>query len=355
MNTRALPFLDHASTLADLTRCRILGLLGSYELTVSELCSVLQLPQSTVSRHLKVLADGGWVEGRRQGTSHLYRLQPEQLDAPARQLWELVHSQLIDTDVEAQDRDRLASVLAERRSRSQAFFSTSAGRWDVLRDELFGQRFDLMALAGLLDPAWRMGDLACGTGRMAAALAPFVEQVIAVDGSTQMLEAARGRLQRFSHVDVRRGDLESLPIDDHALDAATLVLALHHVAEPAQALREVARVLAPGGRLLLVDMVPHEREAYRQEMGHLWLGFGRDEIFDYLQAAGFEPRGYQTLPPDADARGPNLFAATASVAAGRQRSANRRDDASTFEPQRSDNDIARDATLALSTAQQETS
>lgn len=313
MNDRSLPFLDHAATLADLTRCRILSLLSGHELTVSELSLALQLPQSTASRHLKVLSDGGWIEGRREGTSHFYRLDLERLEAPARQLWDLVRDQMVDTDLEVQDRARLDSVLAERRSRSQAFFSTTAGRWDHLRDELFGQRFDLMALAGLLDPSWRVGDLACGTGRIAEALAPFVARVEAVDDSSAMLDAARRRLGRFDNVTVRRGTLEDLPIPERSLDAATLVLALHHVAEPRRVLSEVRRVLAPGGRLLLVDMVSHDRESFRNEMGHLWLGFAESDIEAYLAASGLELRRHQLLPPDAAARGPNLFVATAAV------------------------------------------
>lgn len=310
---RVPSILDHASTLADLTRCRILALLDRHELTVSELCSVLQLPQSTVSRHLKHLAGGGWVGGRRQGTCHLYRLEAGRLMAPARALWELVRPQLADAETEGHDQARLASVLAERGSRSQAFFSSSAGRWDQLRAELFGQRFDLLALAGLLDATWRVGDLACGTGTLAAALAPFVAQVIAIDASAAMLGAARDRLDRFANVEVKPGALEALPIEDRSLDAATLVLALHHVAEPRRALAEVARVLAPGGRLLLVDMVPHEREAFRQDMGHRWLGFSAQEITAHLRAAGLEPQRHQSLPPDPAALGPNLFVATAGA------------------------------------------
>lgn len=311
MTHRELPFLDHAATLADLTRCRCLSLLGDHELTVSELSQALQLPQSTASRHLKVLAEGGWIESRRDGTSNYYSLDAERLSPPARQLWDLVRAQMADTNLEIQDRARLESVLADRRSRSQAFFSTTAGAWDQLRDELFGQRFDLMALAGLLDPTWRVGDLACGTGLIGEALAPFVEQVIAVDDSAAMLEAATTRLRRYPNVDVRRGTLEALPVEDDSLDAATLVLALHHVAEPRKAFAEAARVLAPGGRMLVVDMVRHDREAYRHEMGHQWLGFSADDISTYLAAAGFEPRGHRLLPPDAAARGPNLFVATA--------------------------------------------
>ena len=123
---------------------------------------------------------------------------------------------------------------------------------------------------------------------MSAALAPFVQRIVAVDGSAAMLQAARKRLHGIDNVDLRRGELEALPIDDGRLDAATLMLVLHHIAEPSKALSEVARVLKPGGRLIVVDMLPHDRENYRQQMGHVWLGFSEEHTARLLGDAGFE-------------------------------------------------------------------
>ena len=303
--------LDHAATLAEMTRCRILRLLDQHELTVSELCSALQLPQSTASRHLKVLADGGWVQNRREGTSHLYRMTNGSLAVPARQMWGLVREQLDDTRDAEQDRLRLDEVLRARRSRSQDFFSQGAEGWDHLRDELFGHRFDLLALVALLEPGWTVGDLGCGTGRLSEALAPWVDRVIAVDGSNAMLTAARQRLERFDNVKLRQGELERLPVDDEQLDAATLFLALHHLPEPLQVLAEARRVLKSGGRLLVVDMLPHDREEYRQDMGHVWLGFSEDQLHRLLEKAGFSELSFAALPVAAEARGPGLFAACA--------------------------------------------
>src|SRR6185369_13078942 len=137
------------------------------------------------------------------------------------------------------------------RTKSQEFFTSSAGQWDRLREELFGGTFHLLALTALLDPAWTVGDLGCGTGQMAAALAPAVRQVIAVDDSAAMLSAARRRVRGLENVDVRRGTLEALPIDDDTLDAATCVLVLHHVPAPEAAFAEMARVVRPGGRVLV--------------------------------------------------------------------------------------------------------
>jgi ArsR family transcriptional regulator len=203
--------------------------------------------------------------------------------------------------------------LADRRTKSQEFFSSSAGQWDRLRDELFGDRFHLAAFAAFADPDWIVGDLGCGTGQVSATLAPFVQRVVAVDGSAAMLQAAKKRLHDADNVDLRRGDLEALPIDDERLDAATLMLVLHHIAEPSRALAEVARVLKPGGRLVVVDMLPHDRESYRQQMGHAWLGFSESHTMRLLSDAGFASIRIVALPPDTKAKGPALFVATAQM------------------------------------------
>jgi ArsR family transcriptional regulator len=312
MASSAPQILDHLSALSDATRSRLLLLLDRHELTVSELCGILQLPQSTVSRHLKALADAGWIGARAEGTSNLYTLSRDALDAPARRLWLLVREQVSATAAAAHDQRRLQTTLAARRSKSQEFFASSSSQWDRLRDELFGDRFHLAAMAAFADPAWTVGDLGCGTGRVSEALAPFVAGVIAVDTSAAMLQAARKRLQAFGNVDLRRGDLEALPIDDGLLDAATLMLVLHHVTEPARALAEVARVLKPGGRLIVVDMLPHDREHYRQQMGHVWMGFPEEQIARLLAEGGFANVASVTLAPDPRVKGPALFVASAT-------------------------------------------
>jgi ubiquinone/menaquinone biosynthesis C-methylase UbiE/DNA-binding transcriptional ArsR family regulator len=311
MNQSGPAILDHLASLADTARSRILLLLDRRELTVSELCGIVQLPQSTVSRHLKALADAGWIAARAEGTSHLYTMTRDELDPSARRLWLLVREQVGPTPAALQDQRRLQSALAERRTKSQEFFSSSAGQWDRVRDDLFGDRFYLAALAAFVQSDWTVGDLGCGTGQVSAALAPFVAKVLAVDASAAMLQAAKKRLQGLANIDLRRGELESLPIDDARLDAATLMLVLHHVPEPERALAEVARVLKSGGRLLVVDMLPHDRERYRQQMGHVWLGFSDDHVRRVMSETGFEDVRIVSLPPDARSKGPGLFVATA--------------------------------------------
>ena len=310
MNGRAPAILDHLTTLSDATRSRILLLLDRHELTVSELCTIMQLPQSTVSRHLKALVDSGWIAARAEGTSHLYTMTRDERDPAARRLWLLVREQVGPTHAATQDHRRLQAALAERRTKSQEFFSSSAGQWDRLRDDLFGDRVHLAALAALAGSDWVVGDLGCGTGQVSASLAPFVAKVIAVDESAAMLQAARRRLAGLDNVDLRRGQLEGLPIDDGRLDMASLMLVLHHLPEPAKALAEVARVLRPGGRVIIGDMLPHDRESYRQQMGHVLLGFSEDQIGRLLTDAGFEHARIVALTPDARAKGPGLFVAT---------------------------------------------
>jgi ubiquinone/menaquinone biosynthesis C-methylase UbiE len=301
---------DDLTTLSDSTRSRMLLLLERNELTVSELCSVLQLPQSTVSRHLKTLSDASWVVSRRDGTSRYYTLSLDDRGAPARRLWSLLREQVGATAGADQDARRLKGVLSRRQSASQEFFESAAGQWDKLRGELFGAASHLQALPALLDERWTVGDLGCGTGQVASALAPFVARVIAVDRSGEMLQTARWRLRELPNVEVKRGELEALPIADSELDAATLLLVLHHLPDPGAALAEAARALKLGGRLLISDMLPHDREEYRQQMGHVWLGFSDDQLGRLLAASGFERVRIVPLPVHAAAKGPALFVAT---------------------------------------------
>ena len=304
--------LEHMSALSDPTRCRMLLMLEKHELTVSELCSVLQMPQSSVSRHLKTLADDNWITSRRDATSRFYTMPLDDLDSAASRLWPLIREQVASTTAAAHDERRLRGVLDRRRVKSQEFFATAAGKWDRLREDLFGDSFYLWAVLGLIDPTLTVGDLGCGTGQLAETVAPYVRRVIAVDGSTEMLEAARTRLSDLRNVDIRRGELETLPLEDRELDAALLSLVLHYSPEPVRTLTEVARVCRPGGKILLVDMLPHHHDEYQQQMGHVWLGFAEKQMAKFLTGAGFSEVRLRALPPDPDAKGPALFVAVAT-------------------------------------------
>jgi len=310
---------ERLTSLSDPIRLRILRVLEREELSVGELASVLQFPQSTVSRHLRTLGEvasqggggGRWLVKRSEGTSTLYHMVHDDLDVPSRALWMTVREQFDDSTVLAEDARRLAAVLADRRLDTKAFFGRVAGEWDSVRSDLFGQHATLQSLLPLIPHHWTVADLGCGTGNASEVLAPCVAKVIAIDQSPQMLAAAKQRLAGQSNVDFVQGDLESLPIPASSVEAVVCVLVLHHLADPAAACREMARILKPGGTALVVDMTAHDRAVYKQTMGHRWLGFGVPEMKHMLTAAGLERARFQTLACDAEARGPGLFACTA--------------------------------------------
>jgi ubiquinone/menaquinone biosynthesis C-methylase UbiE len=303
------PVFDRLTALADPIRARLLLVLERHELTVSELRAALQLPQSTVSRHLRALADAGWVASREDGTSNRYRMAARELDAGARRLWQSVRDEVGAMATAARDAERVRSVMAARHSTSQRFFASSAAQWDKLRAELFGARTELFALLGLLDARWTVGDLGCGTGQLAEAMAPFVKRVIAVDESPAMLRASRARLASRPNVEVREGTIESLPVDGGELDVAILSLVLQYVTEPALALAGIHRALAKPARVLIVDMMPHDRADYRQTMGHVWLGFGEEQLARWSDEAGFKSCRFAALPAPVHSKGPTLFSA----------------------------------------------
>ena len=311
--SQPVALLGWMDSLADETRLRLLRLLERHELGVAELCDVLQLPQSTVSRHLKVLADQRWVRGRRQGTTHLYRTLLDELDPAARRLWLLAREQTEGWATLHQDELRLARRLRAKQDDSQAFFAGAAAEWDKLRGELYGHAFTNEALLTLLPRDYTVADLGCGTGNVVAQLAPHVGRVIGVDNSPAMLKAAKKRAGEFANVDLRRGDLEALPIADAACDAALLILALTYVADPAAVLSEMSRILKPAGRAVIVDLLPHDREDFRRQLGQTRLGFDAKELEQLLSQAGFASTAtkIRPLPPEPNAKGPALFLATA--------------------------------------------
>lgn len=301
------------AALSEEARLRMLRLLERTELSVGELARVLQMPQSTVSRHLKVLAGAGWVARRAFGTAHFFRMPSGDLEPSVHDLWQATRDQMPETATLREDDRRLEAILDERRGDSQTFFGRHAGEWDAMRADLFGQGFTARALPALLPPAWVVADLGCGTGNAAERLAPFVASIKAVDFSDAMLDAARKRLQRFDNVEFVRGDLRDLPLEDASVDAAVCVLVLHHLDRPEESIGEMCRVLRPGGVALVLDMYEHEREEYRESLGHKHLGFSQERMTRMCEEAGFETTRLVTLRGGAEAKGPSLFVATATT------------------------------------------
>lgn len=297
--------LEWLQTLADVTRVRLLRLLELEELSVSELCSVVQSPQSTVSRHLKVLAEDHWVASRRDGTAHRYRVELDKWPTSRQGLWQWVKEQS-ETHATLLDQQRLARVLAER-SRSEAFFTSTAEQWDRLRVELFGYQLDAFAVAGTLDSRWVVGELGCGSGALCHLLSPFVHEVIGIDSSAAMVGAATQRLHGVCNVRIVKAALEEVPLSDNVFDVAWLVLVLPYVDDPVSVLREAGRLIRPGASLIIADLLPHDRENYRSEMGHVRLGVDAPQLNSWLSESGLVVAKYLTLPPDPLAKGPALF------------------------------------------------
>jgi ArsR family transcriptional regulator len=307
---RPAALLGWMDGLADETRLRLLRVLEREELSVQELCDVLRLPQSTVSRHLKTLSDQGWLESRRQGTATFYAFAAAAA-AGARRLWKLARAETAGWAAGEQDEVRLEARLKARRAGAQEFFAGAAREWEALRVELYGARFEREALTALLPPGWTVADLGCGAGTLAAALAPHVKKVIGVDQSAAMLRTARRRLAGAANVELHRAELEALPLSAACCDAALAVLVLAYVAEVAPVLAEAARILRPGGRLVLVDLARHDDQAFARRLGQARLGFTPADLLRALAAAGLEGAAVRPLPPEAGVKGPALLLATA--------------------------------------------
>jgi SAM-dependent methyltransferase len=314
MNTASTPapLLARLDALADPARLRLLSLVAEQELGVGELAEIVQLPQSTVSRHLKLLAEQGWVVSRAERTANYYAMANGELPEAARALWELARREIADWPALAHDRLRLERRLAERRGGGRDFYAGVAQRWEELRGELYGRRFTEAAIAALVPRDWVVADLACGAGDVAVRLAPRVARVIAVDASPEMLAAAGRRARGLANVELHEGDLAALPIADATCDAALLVLALTHVEAPATALAEMARILKPGGRAVVVDLLRHDRDEFRREMGQLRNGFEVGELAALCADSGFVAVDCAPLAPEAEAKGPALLLASAT-------------------------------------------
>lgn len=311
------PVSEALSALAEPVRLRMLRVLEQEELSVGEVARVVQLPQSTVSRHLKIVSDVSLVSKRSVGTATLYHLVLDDLPGEVRPLWVAVRDQLGGSGDPEDDLRRLKQVLAERRLDSKDYFGRVAGDWHEIRHSLFGEGFTAPALLALVDPRWTVADLGCGSGDVSRLLSPHVERVIAVDQSEAMLKAARARLAGLPNVDFVASDLESLTqMGPWKVDAAVLSLVVHHIDEPSAVLKEAARILRSdrgGGVLVVIDMVAHDREEYRRMMGHRHLGFTRERITELMTNARLKRVRVHELPTSTDSRGPGLFVATGRI------------------------------------------
>ncbi|GAB4523274.1 MAG: metalloregulator ArsR/SmtB family transcription factor [Parvularculaceae bacterium] len=289
------------------TRLRILVLLAQGELTVSELTQILAQSQPRVSRHLKVLAEAGMVERYREGAWVFYRLS----DAPeaAGALIAPVVGELARAPdrVIARDTERLRLTRQARADAAADYFSKNAASWDEMRKLHSPDAKIERAMAAMLgpEPIGLFVDLGTGTGRILEILADAYERGVGFDLSVEMLAVARANLERagVTHAQVRQGDLFNPPLGDGEADVVAIHQVLHYLDDPQAAVVSAARLLRPGGRLLIVDFAPHELEFLREQHAHRRLGFADDEVRGWCAAAGLDLARVDNVPPPAKARG----------------------------------------------------
>ncbi len=282
------------------TRLRVLALLGDAELTVSDLTDILRQSQPRISRHLRLLAEAGLVERYREGTWAFFRLAEHGGGAVvARALLERLDP--ADPTI-ARDRERLAAVRKARAAAAQAYFRAHAAEWDRIRklhtpDEAVEQAIR-GALADL--PFRSLLDLGTGTGRMLELFGPEIERGLGIDMSLDMLQLARDRLERagLRNCSVRQGDLYDLPLANDSFDVVILHQVLHFLEDGARAIQEAARVLRPGGGLLVVDFAPHEEEFLREQFAHRRLGFAPETVTQWMKTSGLDPVMHKSMAPE---------------------------------------------------------
>lgn len=283
--------LNALRAAAEPTRLRLLALCARSELTVTELCQILGQSQPRVSRHLKLLCEAGLLQRFREGTWAFFRLASDTEGAVLARI--LVDRLSQDDRALALDVTRLEGIRRQRADAAAAYFRRNAAQWDRIRalhvDEAEVERtlLELLPKGGI----GALLDVGTGTGRMLQLAGPRVERAVGIDTSREMLAVARANLDRagLERCEVRQADMYQLPWADASFDAAIFHMVLHFAAAPAEAVAEAARVLRPGGRLLIVDFAPHELEELRRDHAHRRLGFAEDEIADWCRACALEP------------------------------------------------------------------
>jgi ubiquinone/menaquinone biosynthesis C-methylase UbiE len=287
------------------TRLRIVALLSGAELTVKDLTAILGQSQPRISRHLRLLTEAGLVDRNPEGAWVFYRLSEA---PPARRLaGSLLGLTDPDDPVFARDRERLAGVKREHAEAARRYFAASAPSWDTIRALHVADTTVERAVLEVLGPRQfdSLLDLGTGTGRMLELLRGLYTRGVGIDASTDMLAVARANLDRagITEAQVRLGDIQNLPFDRNSFDVITIHQVLHYLDDPERAIAEAARVLRPGGRLLVVDFAPHALEFLRERHAHRRLGFARQAMGQWLQAPGLAVDKALDLPPPAGAAG----------------------------------------------------
>jgi ubiquinone/menaquinone biosynthesis C-methylase UbiE/DNA-binding transcriptional ArsR family regulator len=292
---------------AEPTRLRILLLLADAELSVKDLTRVLGQSQPRISRHLKLLHEAGLIERSREGSWVYFTLGNGTAAAFARTVVDQVDGQ--DRHV-ARDRERADALKLEREATAQSYFAAHAAEWDQIRS-LYVAEADVEA--AMLDAVKGrtyelLLDLGTGTGRMLELFADHYARALGVDVNGAMLSYARSKIGKVSQgrANVRQADIYNLTVADGAADAVVMHQVLHFLSDPGRAIREAARVLAPGGDLLIVDFSPHELEFLRERFAHDRLGFSSATIEGWVREAGLEPVKARELAPATSSGGEKL-------------------------------------------------
>jgi len=287
--------------VAEPTRLRILLLLVLGELNVKDLTRILGQSQPRLSRHLKLLVEAGLIERFREGSWVYFNLADRATGGLV--VERLLSLAATDDPVLVRDRERAVTLQKEREQAAQAYFRQHAGQWDRIRALHVAEAEVETAIAEALGagPFKLLVDLGTGTGRLLELLAARSERSIGLDVNQDMLAFARSNLARagHQHIHVRHGDIYSVPLDSGSADAVTMHQVLHYLRDPVAAIREAARLLAPGGRLLIVDFAPHDLEFLRDAHAHVRLGFSRDQVRNWLADAGLVPLSGRDLAPSA--------------------------------------------------------
>lgn len=299
--------------LADPIRLRLLAVLTHGEQTVQDLTAILRLGQSRISHHLKVLCEARLLSVKAQGTWKYYRIEPA--DDFLQSIWPQVLPQLQTVAGHAADLQSLNQLLALRRQESLTFFEAHARQWDERARKLLPTPVYGDALLSLIPTGAALVELGTGTGVLLPDLATRSRRLVGIDHSAAMLAEARQRMAGAGLVcDLRLGELRHLPLADAEMDCAVLNMVLHHAEQPLEVLREVGRVLAPAGRVVIADLLHHHDDAVRQTMADVWLGFVPLELSDWLQQAGFSQIDCRQKPAAAGEYG--IFLLTAVKAIG---------------------------------------
>ncbi len=248
---------------------------------------MLGMAQSRVSRHLAILREAGLLHDRRDGTYVFYRLATDQA-AIWNQTWALVKENLKGDATAERDAAALVRVMESRAARTRSFFDSVGPEWDAVRKVFNDDALRARAVSRLIDPGLKVADIGTGTGILAIELARLGVSVIAIDHSARMLDAARAKIaaEQGLSIDLRHGDVSALPLSDGEVDAALAHMVLHYLPSPGDAIAEMARVVGPGGRVIVVDFVSHQNEWMRQELGVTWLGFSADEVAGWFERIG---------------------------------------------------------------------